>query len=165
MDGWTHGRKDRQTGRWMSELMDQPFPLLNLKLSPWKVVPMAADGMGVGSSICLAQDEHSAHSPSFSPWSAPLPSHQKCLGARHLPMLLVNPCVLRTGDNGFLDPYLILSCFQSNPGCCWLLPWFLQIHPITVPFLKVRGRVACSWNFVPVELTSTSAADIFHSSS
>lgn len=61
--------------------------------------------MGVGISICLAQSEHTAHSP-FLLTMATLSSRRRCLGASHLPMLLVNSCVLRPGDNGFLDPFL-----------------------------------------------------------
>lgn len=92
--------------RWMSELMDQPFPFLALKLSLWKVVAMlAVDSMGMGTSSCLSQSEHSAHPPSFSP-CFPLSPAAGCLETRRLPLLLVNPCVLRPGDNGFLDPHL-----------------------------------------------------------
>lgn len=103
----------------------------SLKLSPWKVVAvLAADGMGVGTSICLAQSEHTVPSPSLQP--------QEVFRSQASPHAVGQPLCVEARRQWLLGSLShpqpeILSCFQTDPGCCWLMPWFLQIHPVMVP--------------------------------
>lgn len=69
---------------------------LSLKLSPWKVAVVVAGGMGVGTSVFLAQSKHPAHS---SHRGQPLSPARR--GVSEPGIFL---CVGGAEDNGFLGP-------------------------------------------------------------
>lgn len=96
---------------------------------------LAADGMGVGTSICLAQSEHTAHSPFVL---TPSLQPQEVFRSQASPHAVGQPLCVEARRQWLLGSLShpqpeILSCFQTDPGCCWLMPWFLQIHSVTVP--------------------------------